>query len=124
MPTREIPRKEWVEFFNNFSRNHKGWTVNMEVFGTEIGAQLEAHEMPLEGVIADLKVTGRDQIAILIEESPQKHLVHSINHPEHVRVEKEESNSEMVIQIQAEDGFTTLLRFCCKAFPKAATGGL
>src|ERR1044071_1126996 len=114
MSTQEIQRKDWVEFFNNFSRNNKGWPITMEVFGTEIGAQLEAHELPIAGVIADLKVAGKDQIAILIEESPQKHLIHTILHPSYVRVEIGNGGRERSMQIQSEDGLTTLIRFCCK----------
>jgi len=124
MSTREIPRKEWGEYFNNLSRNFKGWPVIMEVYGTEIGAQFQARELPMEGVIADLKVEGKNQIAILIEESPQKHLVHTILHPLHVRVEGENGGRERSMQIESEDGLTTLIRFSNQQAQKTIIKGI
>ena len=39
MPTEEIPRTEWNNFFDGLSRQHKGWLATLEVFAPEIGAQ-------------------------------------------------------------------------------------
>lgn len=38
MPTQEIPRQEWNNFFDSFSRQHEGWLATLEIFGPEIGA--------------------------------------------------------------------------------------
>src|SRR5712664_3846445 len=50
MPTQEIPREDWSNFFDVFSRQHEGWLVTLEVFGPEVGAQEEAHQLPFEGI--------------------------------------------------------------------------
>ena len=39
---REVPRGEWAEFPDGFSRQHESWLVTVEVFGEEVGAQVEA----------------------------------------------------------------------------------
>ena len=57
---REIPRGEWVKYLDGFSRRHEGWLVTVEVLGAEIGAQVEAQELPLEGITAELKAGGED----------------------------------------------------------------
>jgi len=41
MPTKEIPREEWNNFFDVFSRQHKDWLATLEVFSTDVGAQQE-----------------------------------------------------------------------------------
>ena len=44
MKTQEIPKNEWTGFFDSFSRKHEGWLVNLEIFGPDIGAQIEERE--------------------------------------------------------------------------------
>jgi hypothetical protein len=48
MPTREIPREQWNNFFDSFNRQHEGWLATLEVFAPEIGAQQEARDLPFE----------------------------------------------------------------------------
>ena len=55
MSTQEILRNEWAKFFDGFSLRHQGWLVTVEVFGSDIGAQVEARELPLQGITAELK---------------------------------------------------------------------
>jgi hypothetical protein len=124
MPTREIHRNEWVEFFNNFSRNHHGWTVMLEVLRSDIGAQVEIRELPLEGIVADLKVAGKDQISIIIEESPQKHITHTIHNPEHVNFEEAAGRSGGALQIESAGGERAILCFCCEMLPKVAVAAI
>ena len=88
MRTYEVPRNEWRTFFNDFSREYQGWTVEIEVFDPEIGAQVEAHELPLEGILTELKDNGLDEIAIIVGAAPSDHLTHTIVAPMHVSVEK------------------------------------
>ena len=59
MATQEIPRDEWREFFDGFSRRHEGWLVTVEVLGSDIGAQVEAYELPLVGVTAEVSVRAQ-----------------------------------------------------------------
>jgi hypothetical protein len=113
MLTQEIPREEWVNFFNNFSRNHHGWTVNLQVLREDIGAQVETHELPLDGIMAQIRANGKDEISIMVEESPDKHLTHIITKPSHVRIERADSGADETLQIQSASGETTLLSFCC-----------
>ena len=63
MKTRQIPRNEWAAFFDSFSRQHEGWRATLEIFGPDIGDQIEERELTLEGVTAELAEAG-DKIEI------------------------------------------------------------
>lgn len=107
---REIPREEWKEFLETFSRQHEGWLVTLEVMGAEIGAQVEAEEKPLDGITAELKGEGEDSISIAIGLTPEERVEHNVMSPTYVRVEQAESGSDMTLQIESQDRATTLLR--------------
>ncbi|HJQ25553.1 MAG TPA: DUF5335 family protein [Blastocatellia bacterium] len=111
MTTQEIPRNEWGAFFNSFSRQHQDWLVTVEVFGSDIGAQVEAREMPLEGVIADTKQESAGEIAILVADGLKSHVTHSINEPTHVRLQQSDAGADEALEIESADGTTTLVRF-------------
>ena len=78
MPTREIPRAEWNAFFETFSKQHEGWLATVEVLGEEIGAQEEAHELPLVGITADLKGSDADAVSIIVGKRAEDHITHTI----------------------------------------------
>jgi Family of unknown function (DUF5335) len=119
---REIPRDEWVEFLDSFSRQHEGWLVTVEVLGSEIGAQVEAQELPLQGITAELKDGGEDAISVILGGGPTGHVTHSITGPTHVRIEQTEDGADMTLQIESGDGVTTLVRFRSAILPEMVDG--
>ncbi len=42
---------EWPKFLDNFSRKHEGWSVTLEIFGAELGAQVQERELAFEGIV-------------------------------------------------------------------------
>ena len=118
---REIPRAEWVGFLDGFSRQHEGWLVTVEVFGAEIGAQVEAEEIMLEGITADLK-DGESVISIMLSKGATTHITHNITQPTHVRLEQTESGADMALQIESGDRATTLVRFRSAMLPEMVDG--
>ena len=119
---REIPREEWVDFLDGFSRQHEGWLVTVEVLGEEIGAQVEAEEMTLEGVTADLKGQGSHVISIILVNRSKEHVTHNVTQPTHVRIEQTEDGANMALQIESGDRVTTLLRFRSAVLPEMVDG--
>jgi hypothetical protein len=111
MPTREIPREEWMTFLDSFSRQHAGWLSTVEVLDTAIGAQVESREQPLSGITAELKGDNRDLISILVGGDRNNHVAHAIHAPSHVRVEETDEGAHEALQIESESGVTILLRF-------------
>ena len=117
MKTREIPRIEWVAFFDSFSRQHQGWRITLEVFGPDIGDQIEERELALEGVTAELAEAG-DKIEIMIGGKPDDHITHTITGPNLVSLEQTDEGADLVLAIKAADGTMTLLRFRSAILPE------
>ncbi|MEW6131215.1 MAG: DUF5335 family protein [Acidobacteriota bacterium] len=122
MPTNEIPKSEWKNFFHDFSRFHRGWILTVEIFSRDFGAQHETREIPFEGIIAELSQNGHSSLELIMGESAKNHLTHTITAPTHVRYESE-GQSE-VIQIESQDGVTTLLSFHRASLPDRVTIGM
>jgi uncharacterized protein DUF5335 len=119
---REIPREEWAEFLDSFSRQHEGWLVTVEVLGEEIGAQVEAQGVPLEGITAELKGSRKDSISITVGLNPSEHATHNIQAPTHVRIEQAENGADIALQIESSDAATTLLRLRSAMLPEMVDG--
>jgi hypothetical protein len=119
---KEIPREEWVEYFDGFSRRHEGWLVTVEVLGMEVGAQVEAQELPLRGVTAELKDGGADEINIILGGKGAERVTHTVTRPTHVRIEQAEDGADMTLQIESGGGVTTLMRFRSAVLPEMVDG--
>jgi hypothetical protein len=122
MPTQEIPRDEWNNFLDVFSRQHEGWLATLEVFGPEIGAQEEAHELPLEGISIASGINGTDAIAIDLGKTPEDHVTHTITEPEHVWLEQTSGGANAALEIESENETKTLLRFRSALLPEMVDG--
>ncbi len=121
MKTQEVPRNEWPAFMDSFTRRYEGWLADVEVFGSEIGSQIEGQELPLEGITAELGNGKPDTIAIMLGADPDDHITHTITAPSQVSVEKTDEGADAALAIKAPDGTTTLLRFRAVMLPKADT---
>jgi len=120
MSTQEIPREEWQSFFEVFSRQHEGWLATLELLGSDIGAQEEAHELPLEG----LSVESDEAKAIVISlgRSPQYHVTHTISRPEHVWLEQTPEGANAALEIESRGDSKALLRFRSPILPELVDG--
>ena len=110
MLTREIPRKEWIKFLDDFSKQHQGWVVTVEVLSPEIGDQEEANGLPLVGISADAK-GGESRIEIMVAGRPEAHLTRIIDTPKRVWVKQAEEEAHEAVEVESEDGTRTILRF-------------
>jgi hypothetical protein len=122
MKTQEIPRNDWPAFFDSFTRRYKGWLADLEVFGSEIGSQLEEQGLPLEGITAELGNGKPDQIEIMLGAEPSDHITHTITAPSQVGVEKTDEGADAALAIKAPEGTTTLLRFRAVMLPEMVDG--
>ena len=111
MKTKEIAKNEWPKFFDAFSRQHEGWLVDLEIFGSEIGAQVEERQLTLEGITDESKGTEGNTIMIMIGAKPDDHITHSIARPTQVNLEQTDEGADAALAIKGEDGTTALLRF-------------
>lgn len=120
MRTQEIPRNEWPVFLDSFTRRYEGWLADVEIFGLEIGSQMEEQELPFEGITAELGDGKPDRIEIMLGAEPDDHITHTITAPLQVSVEKNDKGADTALAIKAPDGTTTLLRFRAELLPEIA----
>lgn len=118
MQTKEIPKNEWTPFFDSFSRKHEGWLVSLEIFGLEIGAQVEQRQLALEGIAHESDEVEGNTIMIMIGVKPDDHITHSISHPTAVSLEQTDEGADAALAIKSDDGTTTLLRFRSAVLPE------
>src|SRR5262245_4286858 len=110
MQTREIPREQWIKYFDNFSKNHDGWIVTVEVLGSDLGDQEEASGLPLVGISADVKAR-ENRIEIIVGGRPDADLTRFIDTPKSVWVKESGIPGDEAIEVESEDGIKTLLNF-------------
>jgi hypothetical protein len=110
MPTREIPRDEWTTFLDTFSRQHEGWLSTVEIWGTDIGAQEEARNLPLEGISVS-RDSVPETIAISLGNDAKDHVTHTVTNPTHIWLEQTSEGANAALEIESEDEVKTLLRF-------------
>jgi hypothetical protein len=110
MQTLEIPREEWVSFFDSLSRIHEDEPIRIEILRADIGAQIEIGGIPLDGFAADLK-GGAAVITIAAGSRPDDHLAHLVSDPQHVRILRGPSGDDEALEIMGGDESTTLVIF-------------
>lgn len=111
MATREIDRNGWKEFFDRFSRSHKGWLATIEAFGNEFGAQVEARALPFEGITAEQTADGGWRLELMSGYKPTDHLSHRVDQPLRVWLSTLDETESEVLEIESADGQRILVRF-------------
>jgi len=116
MQTREIFRKTWAEFFQDFTSDHAGNLVNLEIKGWQPGQQqvdTEARSLPLRDISADLK-DNENSVMIAVGEDANVLLRHEIEKVSHVRLIQSDSGIDTGLQIVSSNGQTATLELTAK----------
>jgi hypothetical protein len=106
--TREIAKSEWQNFFSGFSDQHDDEPVEVQVIGSELGAQIEGQELHLRGISR----AGKDEesdLALLLESVDGRHLTHMIEKPVHVWLQQTPDSTDKTLEIESADGTKTLV---------------
>jgi Family of unknown function (DUF5335) len=118
MPTREVPRHAWSDFFDRFSRQHQGWLVSLDVTGLDSRRQVRAYEVPLVGITAELQADRGDRIEVALGTSGGKHVTHIIRAATQVQLHETEEGAHEGVDIASATGGTTRLRFRSAMLPE------
>jgi hypothetical protein len=110
MDSTEIPREQWLRFFDDFSKKHEGWIVIWEVVGRDIGDQEKTIRLPLIGISADVKAR-RPSIDIIVGGRLDAHVTQVIEMPKRVWFKKPDLPGHEAIEIETDDGRVTLVTF-------------
>jgi hypothetical protein len=117
MQTKEIQESEWSDFFDNFSRNHQGRPVDIEIFGSELGAQAQEKGLSFEGITVEWDEVSGNTIMIMVGASADDHITHSINRPTQVSLGTDRGE-DFALAIKGADGSLALLRFQSAVLPE------
>lgn len=118
MSVRDIPTAEWPDFLQAFSRGHRAWLTTVDRVHPGARAQTEVVERPLRSVTAEMSLRRIAGIEIRFQEDSHTGDTIRIDAPTHVRVDETEEGVTRGLEIQAEDGECTRLRF--RAAPATA----
>ncbi len=111
MPAREIPRNQWLEFFDSFSRQHEGWLARMEH-----GGRVLATGLPLTGIGGDGAI-----VEIMLGEAPNR-LTSRIRDAARVLFDETEAGAHKGVTIETAGGETYSLKFLVPAHPELLDG--
>jgi hypothetical protein len=120
MRSQQIPRAEWARFFQAFSERHEEWLTSVRIAHPRLGSQIEAKDLPLEGIVAD--PDGRGPISIHLGRSANDHIEHDVQNPVQVWVELDDDGAEQAVSVDSSDGTKTILEFRATALPEAVDG--
>lgn len=122
MKTREIPKEEWTQFFDRFSRQHEGWLITMEIFRSDIGDQVQECELTFQGITDEWDEVSGNSIFVMTGSSPDAHMTHNVEFPTHVSLQQTEDGAEAALFIKSADGTTQCLRFRSPMLPEWVDG--
>jgi hypothetical protein len=111
MQTREIPRDEWREFLDNFSREHEGWEVTVEVLAGTEGDQVLTSGSPLLGISYSGEQGSNESVSVIAGEDASDNINHTISTPSHIRVAQSDFGEPQGLQIESQTEPTTIVTF-------------
>ena len=103
----EVPRNEWLKFFDQFANGNQGRPVRVETFGEELGDEEVGRCLPLLSINYDPKPKG-DVVRISTGRSAVEY-EHLVPRPKEIWVERDGSGSGKAIEIVSEDGGRTVV---------------
>lgn len=109
MQSREIPRSEWRNFFLDFSERYDAEPVAVEVTGASIGMQVESRNLHLRG-ISQVRKRDDSALAVMLDADDGTRLTHMVARPMHVSLQHNALDNTDTLEIESEDGTTTLVR--------------
>ena len=118
--TEEVPKRKWGGFFDEFSRRHEGWLVDVEELSAAEGAQKEVSNLPFFGATFESGPQGG--VVLELGGAGTAHLEHRIPVPSRVWVESVGERTETSLEVESEGNQKTLISFRAPQPPEAVDG--
>ena len=112
MAIQELSRDQWVSYFQTFTRDHANSLTTVEVDEQRIIRKLagiEAHELPLREIAADMK-DKEHTIVITLGAKDDESITHEVLDVEHIHVDQDDSNLGATLTFEAKGGSKTTLK--------------
>lgn len=116
----ELPRDQWVEYFEAFTTTHQGQPSSIGIDGRQPTPELievAVRQVPLREVAVDLK-DHESTIVISLGLSEDRLLRHAIQAVSRVSVTSDTSGEDAAIEIETTNGQTTTLHLGVPVLPK------
>lgn len=113
MHTKLIPVERWRTTLDELSQTYDGMLVSLEIVGGEVGAEEEVRDQPLRGISSD-----RSGVSVQIEKAGGIHLDHHIAQPQKLRIVETSEGALMAVEIEANGGVHSLVRFLSPTRPE------
>jgi hypothetical protein len=110
MSTNKIATQDWAHYFDSLSNFVEGTEVEIDILGSEIGAQVEAKSVALQGLNYDQK----DKVFSVITSEFE----HMIQEPQEIYVDYRNDELKSV-KITARDGNVHIIKLTSKGAAKA-----
>ena len=115
-----IPKNEWSRFLKNFSMQHEGWLVTLQIVQPSANPQIEAHEVAFSGITIEPSAGHQRELSILLN-SPGG-LTHRIPRPKAIELRETDSGAHESLAVRSEDGTATVIRFRSMVLPEQVDG--
>ena len=102
MRTHEIAKEHWQGFFDQVSRALRGKQIQIEVNSLELGAQVEADRLSLNGITYD----SRDDALVVSSDE----IEHVISSPQRIFA-AEGTDGMNSLEVRSADGTTQIINF-------------
>ena len=109
MRTLEIPEEQWIQYFNDFSRQHVGWNATIEALSQETGPQRIADGLAFQGISFDASGSRPCTINVGAGDDVRANVSHTVDLPLHIRRADDERSGEVTIEIEPARGPATLV---------------
>ncbi len=105
----QVPRDQWLKFFDQFARGNEGRTVRLEQFGGDLGDENIGKHLPLLSINYDPREKG--DVLTIATGSKEVEYEHIVDSPKEVWVEQDQEGQGMAMEIISEDGARTIVSF-------------
>ena len=106
--SKSIPQEQWSKFFDQFSSDHLGRHIEIEIIDSEIGDESLIKNAPLLSIIYDRPDKG-DNLAIEVGKDEMTY-GHTIDSPKEISTVENSNGEIVVIQIEDTNGRETLIK--------------
>jgi hypothetical protein len=106
----EIEKTKWTAYLTALSEEYHGWGVIIEVLAGELGDQHVMDGLPLQGLSYERAGSQAGDILVEAGDLGSPFETHLIHRPRVVRIAATQPGAEMDIEIEDEEGITTLVR--------------
>jgi len=102
----EIGIDQWTPFLATFTRENRGAHARVEVFGGEVGYQVETENRPFDGISADVK--DNERIVWMSFGWNDDHLTHGVHSAASIRMRPPVGELGAALEAESKDGTKTL----------------